>query len=158
MFAGIGYFSLGIAKHSKAKKIYSIEKNPLAYRYLKQNIVLNKIKNTEPLPGDNRTLAGKLEGKADRIIMGYFQTDRRAKGASGGSEKFLPYAVKMLKSKGTIHFHNSCHKKDLWKKPAGDIERACAAFGASFRLLNKKKVKSVAPNTYHVVLDIEVAR
>ena len=35
MFSGIGYFSLGIAKNTEAKKIYAIEKNPIAFKYLK---------------------------------------------------------------------------------------------------------------------------
>src|SRR3989344_2273513 len=46
MFAGIGYFSLGL---KKAKKVYAIEKNPLAYKYLKENILLNKAKNIVPI-------------------------------------------------------------------------------------------------------------
>ena len=40
MFAGIGYFSLGIGKYSKASKIYSIELNPESYKYLDINIKL----------------------------------------------------------------------------------------------------------------------
>ena len=42
MFAGIGYFSIPIAVHSKPEKIYSIEINPVSYSYLKENIALNK--------------------------------------------------------------------------------------------------------------------
>ena len=42
MFSGIGYFSLGLAKN--AKKVFAIEKNPVAFRYLKENIRLNKIR------------------------------------------------------------------------------------------------------------------
>jgi len=41
MFAGIGYFSLPIAKHSSVGKIYSIELNPDAYKFLVKNIKLN---------------------------------------------------------------------------------------------------------------------
>src|SRR3989344_4183378 len=67
MFAGIGYFSLPLSK--KCAKVYSIEKNPVAYKYLKKNIKLNKIKNIEPILGDCRKI--KISVKADRIIMGY---------------------------------------------------------------------------------------
>jgi len=160
MFAGIGYFSLGLAK--KVNKVIAIEKNPLAFGYMKENIKLNKINNIEPILGDNRKLT--INGIADRIIMGYFQTDRRRQldvpkvrhfvGAPNGSERFLPFAVKMLKNKGVIHFHNVYRKDELWHKPIRELEK----LGVTYRIIDKKIVKSVAPNTYHVVLDINVRK
>src|SRR3989338_4297091 len=38
MFAGIGYFTLNIGRAGKAKKVYSIEKNPVSFKYLQENI------------------------------------------------------------------------------------------------------------------------
>ena len=52
MFAGIGYFSIPIAKFSNAKEIYSMEINPNSFYYLNENIKLNKINNITPLLGD----------------------------------------------------------------------------------------------------------
>jgi tRNA wybutosine-synthesizing protein 2 len=146
MFAGIGYFSLCLAKHSKAKKIIAIEKNPIAFNYLKENIKLNRIKNIEPILGDNRKIAKKLVGKADRIIMGYFPN----------TDKFLPYALMMLKKKGIIHLHNIYKENEIWQKPIREIKRACHGF--NYKILEKKKVKSIAPRTWHVVLDIEIQK
>ena len=151
MFAGIGYFSLGIAKFSNAKniQIYAIDKNPIAFRYLKENIKLNKIKNITPLLGDCRTISKRLVEnniKADRIIMGYLP----------GTEKFLPYALKLAKSGCIIHFHNTYNKSELWSKPIKDIEYACEKADCAFSIINTKIVKSYAPNIYHVVVDFEV--
>jgi len=155
MFAGIGYFSLGLAKFSKAKKIMAIEKNPVAFNYLKDNIKLNKIKNIEPILGDNREITEKLRSKADRIIMGYFETKRRTSGASVSStDKFLPYAIKILKKRGIIHFHNTYKENELWQKPINEIKMACHGF--TYKILEKKKVKSIAPRTWHVVMDIAI--
>ena len=161
MFAGIGYFALGLTR--KAKKIYAIEKNPVAFRYLKQNIKLNRIKNIEPVLGDNRKIL--LSNTADRIIMGYFRTDRRRQldvpkvrhfvGASSDSEKFLPVAISMLKSKGVIHFHNTYKRNELWNKPISQLEKLS---GITYSVITKKKIKSVGPNKYHVVLDIQVRK
>lgn len=142
MFAGIGYFSLGIAKFGTARKIYAAEKNAVAYRYLKRNIALNRIKNIEPLCGDSRALAAQFRGTADRVLMGYFP----------GTERFLPAALMMLKRTGVIHYHNTYHEHELWKKPLNDIRKHVPRF----RVLRQRKVKSTAPRTYHVVLDIEV--
>src|SRR3989344_413855 len=138
MFAGIGYFSLSIAK--KCKKVYAIEKNPIAYKYLKENIKLNKIKNIEPILGDNRKI--RLNEKADRIVMGYFP----------GTEKFVPNALKMLKPNGIIHFHNTYREDEVWEKPMNDIKKNIKRF----KILDKKVVKSVSPRTYHVVIDVKI--
>ena len=140
MFAGIGYFSLGIAKFSEAKKIISIEKNPAAFSYLKENIALNKIKNIEPILGDCRTTISAE--KADRVIMGYFP----------GTKKFLPFAVNMVKRNGIIHYHNIYKESELWKKPISEIRK----YMPDFTILEKRKVKSVAPRKWHVVLDVRV--
>ncbi len=142
MFAGIGYFSLPLAK--RAKEVIAIEKNPVSFKYLLENIGLNRIKNISPVLSDNRSVP--LENVADRVVMGYFP----------GTEKFLPFALKMLKIKGTIHFHNAYRKDDLWKKPLDTMESMLE--NMKWELLEKKIVKSVAPNTYHVVMDISVAK
>jgi tRNA (guanine37-N1)-methyltransferase len=42
MFAGVGCFSLVIAKHSNAEKIYSIDINPVAVQYMRENVKLNR--------------------------------------------------------------------------------------------------------------------
>jgi len=139
MFAGIGYFSLGIAKFTKAKRIISIDKNRNAIKFLKENIKLNKIKNIDPILGDNMKI--KIIN-VDRILMGYFPK----------TERFLPHALKMTKKGTIIHFHNTYRKNELWKKPIHDIKKACE----NCKILSKRKVKSTAPNVYHVVIDFLV--
>ena len=138
MFAGIGYFSIPIAK--KCKKLIAIEKNKISFKYLKENIKLNNLKNVKTIFSDNRKI--KLKEKVDRILMGYFPH----------TEKFLPIALNFIKQKGIIHFHNSYHKKFLWEKPIDDLKK----YIKDFKILEKKKVKTCGPNTYHIVLDIEV--
>ncbi len=140
MFAGIGYFSLPIAK--RAKEVIAMEKNPLSFKYLLENIGLNKIKNVSPVFSDNREVP--IENIADRVIMGYFPD----------TQKFLPFALKLLKKNGIIHFHNSYNKVDLWGKPMAQIKRALA--GTDYEITGKKCVKSTAPGKYHVVIDIKV--
>jgi len=151
MFAGIGYFSLGIAKFSLANKIIAIEKNPTAFEFLENNIKLNKIKNIEPILADCRVVAPKLVARADRIIMGYLP----------GTEKFLPAALKMARStqrrKCVIHFHNTYNENELWEKPIQHIRKACESAKMCFKIIKKKKVKSYAPNVFHVVIDFAVS-
>ena len=145
MFAGIGYFSIPIAKHSKPKKVFSIEKNPVAFDYLKENIELNKLRNVEPILGDCREAA--LNNIADRVIMGYFFDQ----------EKFLPAAVNALKEKGVIHYHDIAMKKEIQSR-VEEVRAALRDLGCEAKLIEKRVVKSYAPMRWHVVFDFEVKK
>ncbi len=145
MFAGIGYFSLGIAK--KAKRVYAIEKNPVAFGYLKENIRLNGLTNVTPKLGDCRRV--RISEKADLIIMGYLPE----------TSLYLNAAFKFIKPKGVIHFHNTYNESELWKKPLSELEKAAGRHGYAVRgILEKREVKSFAPRVYHVVIDAEVEK
>lgn len=137
MFAGIGYFSLPLARH--VKKVYAIEKNPDAFRYLEKNIILNKALNTEAINADCREVS--LEGIADRLLMGYFP----------GTEKFLPVAMRFLKRSGILHFHNVYKEDEMWEKAEEHMKVL-----KNFKIMSRKKVKSVGPRMWHVVLDVQV--
>ena len=137
MFAGIGYWSIFLAKYSKPKKVYAIDINPRAVEFLKKNTFLNKVESRiEVLEGDCRFFAKILEKTADRIVMGYlFET-----------EKFLPYALKMAKKKCIIHFHRNV--KDA------ELEKMKKLLEKKFKLLKTVKVKSYSPDTSHYVFDL----
>ena len=142
MFAGIGYFSLGIGKFSKAKKIYSIEINPNAFKLLKQNITTNKINNIVPIYGDCIIKIPKLE-KADRILMGLLPT----------SKDYLLDSMKAAKPNTIIHYHTTGKKSDNLFE---DVKIAAKISGFNAKLLKQKKVKSYAPKVYHYVLDCKI--
>ena|SRR3989338_6645007 len=134
MFAGIGYFSLGAAK--KARHVIAIEKNELSFKYLLQNIALNKIKNITAINEDCRSVDMPIE--ADRIIMGYLPN----------TEQFLETAKNFSKKDTIIHFHNTYHKTELWTKAEEHLK--------GFEIINKKIVKPSGPNIFHVVVDAKV--
>ena len=147
MFAGIGYFTLGIAKSSKAAKVVAIEKNRAAFHYLKENLRLNKIDGVKTRCGDCRKI--RLQEKADRIVMGYFP----------GTEKFLKYAFSLLKESGVIHYHNLYHETDLWKKPLKEVEDAARKSRYKIAgIMGRNIVKSYAPGMWHVCLDFGAER
>ena len=142
MFAGIGYFSLPLAKFSGARRVFSCEKNPNSYRYLVKNLGLNEIGNIIPLLGDNRDIAGKHF--ADRILMGYVQT----------TSVFLPKALELAKPRCIIHYHDTfpVGKQDQMLKEIFD--RDCGPDG--YEVLSMREVKSFAPSVSHYVADVRV--
>ena len=141
LFAGIGYFTLPLAKYGGAKKIYACEKNPIAYRYLLENIELNYLENIIPLFGDNRDTAPMRI--ADRIVMGYIHT-----------EQFLDLGFKVLKKEGgIIHYHNTITTEEKSWKMENDLKSYGFKNGFKVEILFKKIVKSYAPHIWHVVVD-----
>jgi len=144
MFAGMGYFSLGMAKTYKPKKIYSIEINPIAYSYLKKNIKLNKVEEKiVPVFGDCIVELPKLGRIADRVVMGLLPSCR----------EYLIDAMRVVKPNGIIHYHGTA--KD-WKKLFDDVKTAAEIEGFKVELIEKTKVKSYAPKIYHWVLDCKI--
>jgi tRNA wybutosine-synthesizing protein 2 len=148
MFAGIGYFSIPIAKYCQVKKIYAIDKNPTAIKYLQKNVFLNKVENKiEILKGDCRSYANLLENIASRVIMGFlFET-----------EKFLPAALKIAGDNCIIHYHFLARKDDTEK----EIEKVKKIARENFyrvKVLLLRKVKSYAPKVCHWVMDLEARK
>lgn len=70
LFAGIGYFSLPLLVHAKAKHLYACEWNPNAIEALKKNLIINKVENTRYtiIEGDNRI--NRPTDVAQRVILG----------------------------------------------------------------------------------------
>ena len=146
LFAGIGYFTLPMAVYSKPKKIFSCEINPVAYRYLCKNIVLNHVTSiVEPLLGDNRTTAPK--NVAERVVMGYIED----------TDRFLPVAFDCLKNcTGYIHYHDVCPNELLPERSFRRIQETAGKHKRNIDLLTCRVIKSYAPGVSHVVLDIRV--
>lgn len=143
MFAGIGYFTLPLAVHTGASKVIACEINPLAFRYLQENVRLNRVeKVVQPFHGDNRELPG--ERIADRVIMGYVRT----------TGEHLEKAFDLVKPGGTIHYQDT-FPLEVWPQMALD-NVARASKGRRYEVMLMKEVKSYSPGVSHMVLDIKV--
>ena len=143
MFAGIGYFTLPIAKHARPDKVIACEINPVAYRYLAENVELNHVGGiVEPILGDNRSLPAT--GIADRVLMGYV----------GGTADYLPKAFDLIKEGGIVHYHDVCPVELFPELLLGRIESG--AQDRKVTVLRMAEVKSYAPLVSHYVIDFRV--
>ncbi len=143
MFAGIGYFSIPAAVHSHPMRIYSIETNPQSYAYLLENIQLNKADKIVPVLGDSMFITP--QGIADRVFMGHIN-----------SHEFLPVAVRALKEKGFIHYHESTPEAVL-ERPVDRIKQAAENEGKKAKIERFRKVKHYSPGVLHVVVDAYIS-
>lgn len=154
MFAGVGCYSILIAKHAKARKVYSIDLNPDAVRYMLENILLNKVQNqVVTIQGDAKNVIQQtLKNKVDRVLM---PLPERA-------YEYLDYALLALKpAGGWIHYYAFEHAK----KPENPMEKAEAKVRKKLRNLNIdfevpfcRIVRDVGPNWFQIVLDIRIER
>ena len=139
-FAGIGSFPISIA-HVKNAKIYSVDINPEAYKYVNENIKLNKlVGEVIPIKGDIREVVKNLP-KADRILMNL----------PGTAKDFLEEAVNQLNDGGILNYYEFSSDYDTVinrvKKVASP--RDC-------EVLDVRKVKSQSPGVWHIALDVRI--
>jgi len=142
MFAGIGYFSIPIGVHANPKHVYAIEINPNSYKFLCENIKLNKLDNVTPILGDCKVETPKL--KADRIVMGYVKT----------THHYLKVAIDSLNEGGIIHYHETVPEKLMKTRPIERIKSQ--AGGREVELLKLNKIKKYAPGVEHIVVDARI--
>ncbi|MFH1821151.1 MAG: class I SAM-dependent methyltransferase family protein [Methanobacteriota archaeon] len=151
MFAGVGCYSVVIAKHSKAAVVYSIDINPSAFEYMQTNIRINKVGNRAvAIRGDARKVVeSKLVRKADRVLMPLPEL----------SHEFFNVALTALKpSGGIVHFYDFGQEPDLFG-PSLDFVRSLATErGLDIGTMEARKVRSYATRCYHVVLDLAIER
>ncbi len=143
MFAGIGYFSIPAAVHSRPKKIFAIEINPVAFGYLKENIKLNRVEDIiEPVPGDCAVVTPRRS--ADRVIMGYLN-----------AHEYLEQGISALLPHGLLHYHEAVPEA-IERRPVGRIIEAAEKLGRKAEIITMRRIKKYSPGVWHVVVDARV--
>ena len=143
MFSGSGVYPIVISKNSSPKEIYSVEANPIAVEYQKENILLNKIGNIKLFKGDVRKVLPEVNKKFDRILMPLPK----------GAEDFLELALSKVKKNGIIHFYDFLHE-DEFGKAEGKISKACGK--KKFKILRIVKCGQFSPKVFRVCVDFRV--
>jgi tRNA (guanine37-N1)-methyltransferase len=151
MFAGVGCFSIVIAKHSNAEKLYSIDINPVAVQNMQENVRLNRVYGkVMPILGDAKEVIEKtLCHVADRVIMPLPEK----------AFEYLPYALLALKKAGGwIHYYDFEHAKkneDPIVKVRLKVAEKLGSLGVAFEIPFGRVIRTTGPNWYQIVLDIK---
>jgi len=141
-FAGIGYFSIQMAKGYPKAKVIAVDKNPKSIEYLSLNAKNNKVRNIEIINDDCRN----IEAKADVIHLGYI----------GNTIDFLDHARNCLNEKGTVIFHESYRNNWLGFKSRSDWGSIPKKFSRlmereGFNVNKFERVKFYGPSTSHII-------
>ncbi len=137
MFSGVGPYAILISKRSNAE-VYAIELNPDAFRYMKENIRLNKV-GVIPILGDVRKEVKKL-GKFDRIVMPLPKD----------AGNFLDVALPAVGKNGIIHFYDFSHNED---ESIEKVKRICDNLGYKIEILNAVKCGSYSPGIFRICVE-----
>jgi tRNA (guanine37-N1)-methyltransferase len=152
MFAGVGCFSIIIAKHVSTVKVFSIDVNPAAFQFMRENIRLNRVDwQVIPLLGDSKTIIERrLRHAVDRVLMPLPEV----------ALEYLPSAVSALKtSGGWIHYYDFEHAAKTEKpveKTTQRVTKKLASLNVAFEFPFSRVVRTTGPNWYQVVLDIHI--
>ena len=151
-FAGVGSFSIMIAKHSHPSRIYSIDINPAAVRYHAINNKLNGVRDTIDLicADANRLVSTSFIGRANRVLLPLPELALES----------LPTARSALKNeRGMIHcyvFIDSNRRSEAGKQALLKLGPVLRRVGATEETLEAHVVRSVGPCRYQVCLDMRM--
>jgi len=154
MFAGVGCYSIVIARHSEPERIHSIDINPVAVQYMRENIKLNKVEERViPIQGDaKKVIEERLRNVADRVLM---PLPERA-------YEYIDCAVLALKpTGGWIHYYDFEHARkgeNPIEKIKAKVSEKLEILGADFEIPFGRVVRTTGPNWYQVVLDVQVKK
>jgi len=152
MFAGVGCFSIIIAKKSDVRRVYSIDINPWAIRYAEENVRLNRVEHiVKPILGDAKiVIEDKLKGLADRVLMPLPEK----------AYEYIGYAIIALKSEGgVIHYYDFVHAgrgEDPIQKVEERICRKLRLFKIDSEICFGRVVRTVGPRWFQIALDIKI--
>lgn len=151
MFAGVGPYSILIAKLHPSSRVHSVDINPSAVKYLKENIFTNGIADrVTPLLGDVRRLSeSELHGIASRVIMNL----------PSEAENYIDAALRILRKEGgLIHFYKFAQRdtsvdviKESFKSTVAAENREVKSFDFC------KQIREIAPGRVQFALDAAVA-
>jgi tRNA (guanine37-N1)-methyltransferase len=152
MFAGVGCFSIIIARHAQTAKVFSIDANPVAVKFMEENIRRNRVYGkVVSLLGDAKaSIEARLQRCADRVLMPLPEK----------AFAYLPSALSALKaSGGWVHIHAFEHARkteNAAEKVRQKAAETLGALGVDFEVPCVRVVRSTGPNWFQFVADVHV--
>ncbi|MEM1945661.1 MAG: class I SAM-dependent methyltransferase family protein [Candidatus Caldarchaeum sp.] len=144
MFAGVGPFSIIIARKKPSTTVYAVEKNPAAHQYLLTNIKLNKVEErVKPFLGDAAEIVPTHDTCFNRIIMNLPHQ----------SIKYLPTALEKAAPNATIHLYVVEERN----KPS-TTRQTIAEISENISVVGERVVKETSPKAVIKAYDLLVTK
>jgi tRNA wybutosine-synthesizing protein 2 len=146
MFAGIGYFTLPMAR--AGAHVTAVERNPDAFSYLVENVMQNEVQDrVETYRADCRDVidggeAGEAPFSFERVVMGYYE-----------AHEFLDHALHALEPRGTVHMHEATPEALVPDRPVGRLRDAAEHADRTLEEWTIREIKGYSEGVFHVVVD-----
>ena len=151
MFAGVGPFSIMIAKRQSDVEIHAIDANPDAAELITENAKLNKVQDRIRVwAGDSSAVVkDNLKGTSTRVIMNHPSQARR----------FLEPACEALRREGgIIHYYTFADGLDSELKASKELANALDDSAWKIKkIIETRKVRGVAPMRWQIAVDALLA-
>jgi len=150
MFAGVGPFSILIAKKRENVRVYAIDVNPDAVDLLRRNVAVNRVeKKIVPILGDARQVVREgFVGVADRVIM---NLPERA-------IEYVDVACEAIKPEGGImHYYEFTSASNPMETAKVRLIEAMKQTNREVKeVLLARIVRATAPFTWQVAVDAKI--
>jgi tRNA (guanine37-N1)-methyltransferase len=145
-FAGVGPYSILIAKRRRPREVYASDANPIAVKLLRENVATNRT--------DHVTV---LEGEVRSILRGLPPLDRVILDLPHSAMDYLPESLRALGDHGTVHLY-AIHERADERNRLEAIDSTVRATGFRVTHLSVHHVRAYSPTKYHTAFDVTVAR
>ncbi len=146
MFAGVGPFSITIAKKKRAY-VTSCEMNEDAYRLHLENNLLNKVGDrVTTICTDALALPSLLHRKFDRVLMPH----------PSRSDEFLKTAVAVCREGGVIHYYRHVLGRSFTEARSNLVAELESILGEP-SIIDVRKAREVGPRWLELVADLRVS-
>jgi tRNA wybutosine-synthesizing protein 2 len=148
LFAGIGYFTLPIAVHGRAGRVFACEANPVSFAYLEKNARRNGVADrVVALLGPNET-AALPEHAFDRVVLGFLPN----------ALPWVPRAVRLVRPEGgTVHVHQILGTNEGIARAESEATSSAERAGGKVLSAKGREVKPYGPGRMHTVVDLRLA-
>ncbi len=145
MFAGVGPFSIPVAKLAKAR-VTSCELNGYAVQFHLENNKLNKVADlVRVIEADASDLPKMLDEKFDRILMPH----------PSKADKFIGTALELAEKRATVHYYRHVLGRDE-EEGAGVVKDELSEVLPPKSRVRVRRVRDVGPRWLEMVAEIRL--
>jgi len=150
LFAGVGPFSILIAKTRENVKVHAVDVNPNAVEFLKKNVRLNRVERKIcPIMGDaKRIVKQRLSGVANRVVMNLPEK----------AVEFVDSACEAIKpTGGIVHLYSFVNASVSLENVTRQFIDAVKESGRGVeKILFSRFVRATAPYEWQAVIDAKI--